>query len=282
MPPEPTDWRQGHLLTLKSAQQLELFSQDSTTKRAIVISHDCDLQNSEEKNVEVIVGKIERQPHARYENARHPRILHLRLEPDIDGVITLEVKHSQKMLISRDMFLQKAERDQMAKISADSKRTLKQWLAARYGRPAFPSSFENRLRKVYQDKIVEQSILQILENHSEYLVGVFFDLGEARHEELMDQFPYLLSIYVVYRATEGAEEARCSAEKTALSLEKLFYGAYGMPPVSAWIELEQCIAIADTHFTISDLRKVDQWRAEYISLAGSPIESFLPTGERPI
>lgn len=39
--------------------------------------------------------------------------------------------------------------------------------------------------------------------------------------------------------------------------------------------------LADIRFPLSDLRKVDQWRAEYISLRQDPQEQFLAVGEMP-
>ena len=48
------------------------------------------------------------------------------------------------------------------------------------------------------------------------------------------------------------------------------------------IALENCGAVADTYMTLADLRKVDQWRLEYISLGDEPISHFIPTGERPV
>lgn len=42
-------------------------------------------------------------------------------------------------------FAERAVKDNSLAVG-DAKRALKQWLAARYGRPAFPNAFEERLR----------------------------------------------------------------------------------------------------------------------------------------
>ncbi|MHB1565036.1 MAG: hypothetical protein ACYCXP_13310 [Leptospirillum sp.] len=158
------------------------------------------------------------------------------------------------------------------------KRALKQWLASRYGRPAFPNAFENRLRKSIGKRTVEKKIEKILEPESRNLVGLFFDLGEGRNEELATGNPYLLSISVVYDAIEGGSTARKAAEKVAKDLIDLFHSVYGTPETSNEIALEKCQAVADTSITLADLRKVDQWRLEYISLNEAPAGDFVPAG----
>ncbi len=45
------------------------------------------------------------------------------------------------------------------------------------------------------------------------------------------------------------------------------------------IALDACNAVADTIMTLADVRKVDQWRIEYISLGEEPTGNFLPAGE---
>lgn len=106
----------------------------------------------------------------------------------------------------------------------------------------------------------------------------FFDLGEGRNEELAPDNPYLLSISVVYDAIEGGSTARTAAENIADELETLFIESYGMPAISNEIALESCRAVADTAITLADLRKVDQWRLEYISLNEDPAGDFVPAG----
>ncbi|MFW8194472.1 hypothetical protein ACOIDX_29300, partial [Klebsiella pneumoniae] len=79
-----------------------------------------------------------------------------------------------------------------------------------YGRPAFPNSFEERLRAYDEDKkvIFEKEVAEIIATKAEHLIGVFFDLGEERFDDLEEGIPYELSINVVYDATEGGPDAR--------------------------------------------------------------------------
>lgn len=112
-------------------------------------------------------------------------------------------------------------------------------------------------------------------------MALFFDLGEDKAIELEDKVPYFLSISVVYDATEGGPNARASAGKVADELRTLLEQAYGTVDNATEIALDTCTAVADTFMTLADLRKVDQWRLEYISLSEDPAGDFLPTGELP-
>jgi hypothetical protein len=113
-------------------------------------------------------------------------------------------------------------------------------------------------------------------------VALFFDLGEERAIDLKDGDPYFLSISVVYDAIEGGPNARASAEKVADGLRTLFEQAYGTVDTATEIALDACNAVADTSITLADLRKVDQWRLEYISLREDPAGDFLPAAEWPV
>lgn len=97
------------------------------------------------------------------------------------------------------------------------------------------------------------------------LVGLFFDLGEQRSVEVAEGEPYALSVSVVYDATEGGSSARLSAERVAAQLRELFEEIYGEPGATTQIALDACEAMADTHLTLADLRRVGQWRLEYMS-----------------
>ncbi|MGF6666304.1 hypothetical protein QF000_008037 [Paraburkholderia atlantica] len=145
----------------------------------------------------------------------------------------------------------------------------------------FPNAFENRLRRKHKGKTVEQLTGKLLEPYNAHLVGVFFDLDTARFQDLEDGEPYFLRITVAYVATEGGAVARAAAEKAASEISELFTSVYGKPEEAKEIALESSVAVADTHLSLADLRRVDQWRLEYISLRADPPEDFLAVGETP-
>lgn len=276
-----TDWLQGSVLSDDDAHSLGLVGSPGSDTRLVVISHDCDLPNDAEAVVELIAGMVVAKADPMLAKARNPRRLHLAMSTSTGLPIYIELQHANRFCVEKTVFVKAQHPDGALLLSADEKRVLKQWLAARYGRPAFPNSFENRLRKQIKKKTVEQLIARLLEPESSYLVGLFFDLGEERLSELPDGEPYFLSISVVYDATEGGQAARKSAETVAKGLTELFHTVYGAPECAEDLALEKCAAVSDTYLTLADLRKVDQWRLEYISLRDDPPSEFLAVGELP-
>ncbi len=266
-----TTWRQGCLLTRETALLLGLFDSADTQKAAVIISHDCDLA-SNEKKFEVIVGLL-REPTVAdksFCSARNPRKLHLTYHgPDGSIGRVIELLQFEKIEVDRELLCKRCEVDGNFILHGDEKRALKQWLAARYGRPAFPNSFENHLRKRYGRKSsVEKEISNILSDNTDHLVGLFFDLGEFRNREVDNGESYPLNIRVVYDAVKsGGVIGRTQAAAIASSLKNLFHSAYGSPEEATEIALEECKEVADVEFSLAHLRRMDQWRLEYISLA---------------
>jgi hypothetical protein len=280
-----TDWRQGDLLTCEAAAALGLVGATDQVHRAIVITHDCDLPHESELCVEVIVADLvvkDPKPDPQLSYAKNPRRLHLAYDGTGAPPLILELRHGDRRSVPKGDFAERAVKDNSLALPVEAKRALKQWLAARYGRSAFPNAFEERLRKLSGKRTVEQLIARILEPDAKYLVGLFFDLGEQRGAEAVAGEPYALSVSVVYDATEGGSQARESAERVAAQLSELFETAYGKPEVATEISLDTCDAVADTRIALADLRRVDQWRLEYMSLRDDDQGDFLPVGEIPV
>lgn len=273
-----TDWRQGDLLTREAAAALGLVAAVDEERRVIVITHDCDLPHGSELCVEVIVAEMVVKEDPQLSYAKNPRRLHLAYEGINAAPLILELRHGDRRSVPKGDFAERAVKDHSLALPIDAKRILKQWLAARYGRPAFPNEFEKRLRKGK----VERKIAKILEPDAKYLVGLFFDLGEQRGTEAVEGEPYALSVSVVYDANEGGADARGAAERVAMQLRELFENTYGKPDVATEIALDAREAVADTYLTLADLRRVDQWRLEYISLRDGEQGDFLPVGEIPV
>lgn len=277
-----TPWRQGSVIAQADAIAAGLFDEASADlKRALVITHDCDLPNDKEPEVEVMVGDVVDKLNKQFARARNVRRLHLAFDTPSGTQQFLDLQITARQSISKSL-IAGASPDSGWVLSDEEKRALKQWLAARYGRPAFPNAFETHLRKnVSKKETVEDRLGKALEKVSAHLVGVFFDLGENRAAELTDGTPYDLRITVVYDASAGGQPARLAAEEVVSEIREVFQSAYGPPDAATEIALESCEAVADLRFPLSDLRKVDQWRAEYISLRQDPPEPFLAVGEMP-
>lgn len=112
---------------------------------------------------------------SKMKRAKHPRILDLCFEnPESAKKNAVELRHERKVIISKEAF-RCEENDPAFSISTEEKQALKQWLAAKYGRPAFPNSFEERLRAYDEDKkfIFEKEVADIIATNAEHLIGVF-------------------------------------------------------------------------------------------------------------
>ncbi len=275
-----TSWRQGHVLQHADAVALGLVKPEQVQHKVVLITHDCDLQSHSEKNVEVIVGPLKKGANI-MKRAKHPRILDLCFEKPIsDNQNAIELRHENKTTLPKESFAC-VEHDPVFTISAEEKQGLKQWLAAKYGRPAFPNVFEERLRAFNDGKKFnfEKEVARIIASKSEHIIGIFFDLGSERFNDLEEGIPYELSINVVYDALEGGPNARTDAEQTCAALEEIFFTYYGNPSSeSELIALENCSAVADTHFSLFALRRMDQWRVEFISLEDDTYGDFISAG----
>lgn len=276
-----THWRQGHLLTPEAAAALSLVELAEKMRRVVVITHDCDLAHDGERLVEVILAEIVPVSDANFSYAKHPRRLHLAFERSDGALLVLDLQHVHRSSVLADDFALRAVQDDSVWLTDRQKRTFKQWLSARYGRPAFPNAFEARLRKSAGKHTVERQIAKILEPEAKHLLGLFFDLGEQRGSEAADREAYALSISVVYDATADGAAGRQSAERVAEQLRLLFDDAFGRPVAATEIALDACEAVADTHMTLADLRRVDQWRLEHVSLRDDSRGDFLSVGETP-
>jgi hypothetical protein len=275
-----TKWRQGSLLTSEAAQALRLVGEESSNLHAVVITHDCDLPNEQELQVELVIAQEVAAIEPGLANARHPRVLHLPFMDNDGNELILELRHNGRRILNKASLAPLGDQafSEFA-LDAASKRTFKQWLAARYARPAFPTAFECRLRKrVTKKDTVEKAIVRLLGAKHQHLAGLFVDLDDKRHVELDEGEPYPLSLQVVFYAVQG-EPARLAGETIARELGQLFLDAYGKPENATEICLDRCEALPDTEMRLTDLQKVDQWRLEYLSLEADPQETFVGHGE---
>ena len=276
-----TQWRQGSLLTDAGAHRLGLVQGPGTGHRAVVVSHDCDLASDKEEAAEVIVGTMIDKPSKPYMYAKNPRQLHVGFSAHDDEMRYVDLRHTDRRQVSKSL-LSDADLDLRFVMPEQEQRALRQWLAARYGRPAFPNAFEARLRKQVGRKSVAQRIVDTVETDSSHVLGLFFELEETRDVELPEGQAYTLSISIIYDGEAGGPQSEEAANTAAHELRTLFENAYGPANEATEIALKGCDAIRHRDVTLAYLRKADQWRLEHISLRDEPAGDFLPAGEVPV
>lgn len=296
MPRRDTRWRQGSIVAGLSAFADALGIAIGDCTHAIVISHDCDLQNDGETHVEIIVGRIVESPDGNVQYAKNPRRLHLEVSRTcFDNAAVapsarektkerlergwLELEQNQKRSVPAANFKEIVSPETRNwSINDQSKRELKQWLAARYARPEFPNAFEQHLRTAVGKKsTVEKEMLKVLARYANSIYAVFFDLT-PENEELPVNQAYDLGISIVYTAETGFT-ARPQCELAAQELTKIFHSTFGFEGNAQGIALANCKALADSEIRLDFIRRTAQWRVEHLSFDSDEPEAILVAGQ---
>jgi hypothetical protein len=261
-----TPWRQGHLLDDDTVKALALSDSRSPNKTAgVVISHDCDLVQSIEREpyVEVIVGRfLGENANGNFTHAKNARKLHLERSSGSQPV-TLELVATGKRRISKQQ-LAGAKPNANFELSPWELSVLQNWLAARYRRAAFPDEFDRRLKVETE---VREKIRAILKSHGTQIDAVFFDVDDGddiAHNGIDD--PFKLAIYLLYNTQRDEEAATKGAEKAAELIEKAFKTKCLKGNCWQWIELVECLPVADTAMTYQQSKMLKEWRTDDISL----------------
>ena len=257
-------WRQGHLLDSDTIRALGMCNFQSPEKTAvIVVSHDCDLVQSieSEPNVEVIVGRLAEKADGNFTYSKNARKLHLEISQG-NQVVVLELVSTEKQSISKKVLLG-ADPDPDLKIGQRGLEILQRWLAARYRRAAFSDEFDHRLKNATG---MREKIRAILKRNGTHIDSIFFDVDngeEVVHNGIDD--PFKLVIYLVYGTETDEEVAISEAEQAAELIKKAFEEKCLKEQCWQWIELVECIAIADsslTFFAIQNTERMARRRPE--------------------
>lgn len=266
-----TSWRQGHLLSQESARRLNLTNGEKDECVAVVISHDCDIVCSEEKEpfVELIVGRqIERAGSDAH--AKNVRRLDLPLSKVVGlenaGVIALAI--NDRIQVPKSQFLASDIHSDL-RLGPEAVVTLQHWLAARYYRASFEDEFVRRL----QDKPgkVDQKLARILEKAGEHIIAIYFDVdGGEQIPRVGPEDVYELRISLLYDSTRDEEQAFSFAKKACDELVDLFEKYYVKDSHWSQIRLASCEAISDNAMTVAQSRHLKAWRLDHLSLQETP------------
>ena len=275
-PARSIPWRQGHVIPDKFAAALGL--QDAAgfgQPYAVVISHDCDLAASAEKEpiVEVIIGsridKIGADGHA-----KTPRRLEIEFTSEA-GPVTVALQAIGKIVIPKDIFLRLApEPNPLLNLSGAGLATLQRWLATRYRRAAFADEFEARLKA--KPGRVDRKLAKHLVRAGKHVLAVYFDVDEGN--EVSRHGPddvYELSISLLYDGTLNEAEAYAAAQKAADAIESEFETAFRSEDSWKWIKLASCDVVSDQVLTVAQSRMLKQWRLDHMSLEDDPQQPML-------
>lgn len=256
-------WRQGSLLTFESACKLGVFDKSDENSCAVVISHDCDIASDNEQTIELLIGKQIAKIDPIAIAGRHIRRLHLKYAAREQNAPMLVELTRNSHQIPKEKFFVTAQCEITHELSKIDKLALKDWLAARYARAAFPDTFNECLRSIK----FEEKLPKILRSANEYVAEV-----RVRFEEETPSL-YSLQIFIIYEGKEGLN-ARKICEDCVIEIQKLFPE---LPPeATTGIMLEQCLVVSDEHISYAEIRKTVPLRLEYLSLREDPPAPFTP------
>ena len=269
-----TSWRQGHVLTDETVDRFALRdAQAPESTVVVVISHDCDLAASPDKEpeVEVIVGRLIEKADGNFTHAKTPRVLHIEFAT-AEGTKCVELVATRKTRISKGDFADHAPRPQF-NLGPAQQSVLQRWLGARYRRAAFPDAFERRLDKSGADR----RLSKILKPVGEHIRGIFFDVddgNDAQREEPEDT--YALAIVLVYTSQPHGHESEAAALKVQEQIEAAFKESF-FNKNKSWreIELVECMVMSDEALTYAQSLMLKQWRLEHLSLREGPHDPMM-------
>jgi hypothetical protein len=269
-----TPWRQGHVLTDETVDRFAL--RDALVPEAtvaVVISHDCDLATSSDKEpeIELIVGRLIEKADGNFTHAKTPRALHIEFAT-AEGGKFLELAATRKIRISKGDFADHEPRPEF-KLGPAQQSILQRWLGARCRRAAFPDPFEKRLDKSGADR----RLSKILKPEGEHICAIFFDVdagGEVQRQEPEDT--YALAIVLVYTSQPHGHESEAAALKVKEQIEAAFRELF-FAKNNSWrdIELLECMVMSDEALTYAQSVMLKQWRLEHLSLREEPQDPMM-------
>jgi hypothetical protein len=262
-------WRQGHVLTAKSAQQLGLIhpggEQDDPI--VLVISHDCDLAapSQIEPDCEVIPGLHIETVDGGFTNAKNPRKLHLTFSGGSVPVVA-EFIAIDKHKVSKKEILKHSPSERV-RLTRSEFVVLQNWLAARYRRPSFADEFEARFKRGRLYK----RFTEIISKAGAHILAVFFDVDSGQENSRQTaEDTYSLGIYLVFNITTDPAVAELAALRAANDIKSLLEATFFKDGKWEYIELRECEAVSESVMSLYETRLYKQWQFDYFSLREDP------------
>ena len=268
-----TPWRQGHLLTTETIEDLKLVhAQYPHDTVVVVVSHDCDLAQlpDRESYVEVIIGRKIKKLEGNNTHAKSARALHISFEGDEE--LFAEFVATEKNKIRKDVLIN-YEPVTNYRLSPSDLATLQIWLASRYRRSAFPDNFERYL----SESKLDEKIAIAAKKHGDMLTAIFFDVDEGREEEKGPDDVYVLDIYLLHATEPDYLVAEKAAIKAKEAIVMAFQAKLVDPQTGMWkhIELRYVDVISENALSFQQSKFLKKWRLDHISLRAEPQQSIV-------
>ena len=249
-----TKWRQGHVISRSDAIGLGVLAADCDERcLAVVVSHDCDLAASIDKEpmAEVIPGRQVARNKG-LTRGKVARRLHLAYRLG-QGAAFVELQAPAKRQISQEE-LRRLDPCREWELGEGGLQILRRWLAIRYQRAAWPEAFGARLDAAS----IHRGVEVIMQEHGEHVVALLAKILGDPQAEHGEGVSYDLEFAILYASSE--ESALEQAKAARAALEDLFAegGRVG-------IRLQECEAISDELLSVARKEEYQEWNLEYLS-----------------
>ncbi len=252
-------WRQGAVLGQILAEAAQKCAPETIAHASddwlIVTSHDCDIVNfslGKEPVVEVLRGavldcKAAAGPH---KLGRNPRILQLSIKTDASPLV-LECKIHERWNIPRELLMQESP---TALLPGAACRLIAEWLAKRYIRAAFPSTFDVRWRSNLK------AWTKLLARYSQWIQGVYLRLNTMNELEVDE--PYRCHMMVAV-PEKMMTDPNWAAARDEIDREVSTFWSQFKPG----IHFDGCEVLGTDEITLADLELYQRFDADWVSYA---------------
>jgi hypothetical protein len=253
-------WRQGAVLGTKLAAEARALAPSGIAFAdgdwLIVTSHDCDIANAKlekEPTVEVLRATVvqHKRPDKQQVWGRNPREMQLEGSDRDRGPVVLSVRVHERWSMPRELLTSEAPQQLL---DDKTRRLIAEWLAKRYIRAAFPTSFDARWRSKMKDWT------GLLENHSRWIQGIYLRL--STQAELDHEKPYKVHLIVAVPAASTKDPVWPKRMPELESLVETFWKQFGPGIECVGVEV-----IATNALTLADIEKYQRFDADWVSFA---------------
>lgn len=223
-----SDLRQGQLVLIADAPDLE--PQDSVWA---VVSHDCDLANDFEAEIELVRATPVQSSDGNLTFAKSPRTLQVSTSDGRAMQLTMSSKRPimKKTISEIHLFGELAERD---------RHTLRYWMSARYARPALPDAFNERR------VAVRGKVRKALRSSGVYMTDIFVLLEDR---ELPPEETYNVDLLALMTVEDfEVQERRQTAETAMLLLAELLSSCDGIDVIEAGVRSEDDLTVHEVRY----------------------------------
>lgn len=244
-------WSQGDLLPDDIAKKVLPEDELKKGARAVVVSHDCDLVHHSLENEPVVEVLLLHAVAAQGDltQAKNPRRIHLPYAEN-GMVIYYEAFIHRRLFIDRRLLAEAAP--VKGGFDADARDDLRQWLAKRYVRAAFPTEFDKRISGI---KKKLKKALDTQEGKAISGIYIFLDPDA----ELPAGTAYKIIIRGTMRAVVFDESPLVKKCESLLGkMAALFASCDG-------IEVLEHAIQSEARFSVDEVRLTKRWDADFLS-----------------